>query len=277
MNKLRLIFLLIFYYSSPLLSWNALGHQVIAQIACDYMSPETKRIFIQKNKWLHSHHQPGDLVNAATWLDRLYGDHNHVFKPMHYIDIPYSMDGSTEPHPKKMNAVIAIQQATAVLENTKSSPKNQAIAVRILWHVVGDLHQPLHAITRVSRHNPEGDQGGNLVLLYQTSIAKNLHEYWDRGGGLLYKKCRDHQADVKDIARKLEKKWGCRLNKIALNPRNWADESHQLAIDFVYILPKSGEPSPAYQRMTQRVSSRQIALAGCRLAALCERIAKKTR
>src|ERR1700758_3364100 len=46
-----------------------------------------------------------------------------------------------------------------------------------LMHMVGDIHQPLHCLTRVSATHPDGDRGGNLVLL--NGPAKNLHFFWD--------------------------------------------------------------------------------------------------
>jgi hypothetical protein len=46
-----------------------------------------------------------------------------------------------------------------------------------LLHLVGDVHQPLHASTRVSSTDPNGDSGGNLVKLSCTSCE--LHAFWD--------------------------------------------------------------------------------------------------
>src|SRR5262249_39587347 len=45
-----------------------------------------------------------------------------------------------------------------------------------LLHLVGDVHQPLHATTRVSATKPDGDDGGNGVEL---SSPANLHTFWD--------------------------------------------------------------------------------------------------
>lgn len=52
-------------------------------------------------------------------------------------------------------------------------------AVRFLIHYTGDIHQPLHATSRVDHKFPKGDRGGNSVSLPSVSGAKNLHSVWD--------------------------------------------------------------------------------------------------
>ena len=52
-------------------------------------------------------------------------------------------------------------------------------AMRLLLHYAGDIHQPLHATSRVNNDYPEGDRGGNSVPLPSIQGAKNLHSVWD--------------------------------------------------------------------------------------------------
>merc|ERR1711998_479301 len=52
-------------------------------------------------------------------------------------------------------------------------------AVRLLIHYSGDIHQPLHATSRVDHEFPKGDRGGNSVALPSHDGAKNLHSVWD--------------------------------------------------------------------------------------------------
>ena len=49
-----------------------------------------------------------------------------------------------------------------------------------LLHLVGDLHQPMHAVNGISATLPEGDRGGNLVEIKgATDGASELHAFWD--------------------------------------------------------------------------------------------------
>lgn len=52
-------------------------------------------------------------------------------------------------------------------------------AMRLLIHYTGDVHQPLHATSRVDHEYKQGDFGGNAVPLPSKSGAKNLHSVWD--------------------------------------------------------------------------------------------------
>lgn len=60
-----------------------------------------------------------------------------------------------------------------------SQENGESTSMRLLIHYVGDVHQPLHATTRVNKQYPEGDKGGNLVHLPEKDGAKNLHAVWD--------------------------------------------------------------------------------------------------
>jgi len=52
-------------------------------------------------------------------------------------------------------------------------------AMRLLIHYVGDIHQPLHATSRVDHEHPKGDRGGNDFPIPSKEGAKNLHSVWD--------------------------------------------------------------------------------------------------
>lgn len=51
--------------------------------------------------------------------------------------------------------------------------------LRLLIHYVGDIHQPLHAVTRFDQRNPSGDEGGNHFPISDVEGVRNLHMLWD--------------------------------------------------------------------------------------------------
>ncbi len=57
--------------------------------------------------------------------------------------------------------------------------------MRYLIHILGDIHQPLHASTLVSKRFPNGDQGGNLFLIKYNQNIDNLHKLFDSGAAVL--------------------------------------------------------------------------------------------
>jgi hypothetical protein len=61
-------------------------------------------------------------------------------------------------------------------------------AMRLLLHYAGDIHQPLHATSRVNHEYTQGDRGGNSVALPSFSGANDLHSVWD---SVVYSKAND--------------------------------------------------------------------------------------
>lgn len=55
----------------------------------------------------------------------------------------------------------------------------RSFALRLVIHYVGDIHQPLHAVTLINDTYPSGDRGGNDEKLPSKDSASNLHAVWD--------------------------------------------------------------------------------------------------
>ena len=248
--------ILLFTYNNCA-AWNALGHRIIAQIAYDQLHINTNI----------------SCINAAVWLDRLYGKKYQQLHGLHYIDLPFSLDKSTILPPRSPNAVTAINHAYNSLLSKNITDHDYWMQLRILLHVVGDLHQPLHAITQFSKKFPYGDNGGNLVLLPYNNIGKNLHAYWDNGGGLLLSNNKNNIVYIKKMAKAIIKHWPCQkflsVQKFAcsqINPEHWARESFVIAKNQAYIITPYWPNR--YQEIVSKTSERQLALAGCRLAVI---------
>jgi hypothetical protein len=252
-------------------AWNAAGHKVVAQIAYDNLSASAK---IMCNKYLPTRFHRSEnerFVASATWMDQLRGKDIFWYDAMHYIDIPFSSDGSSLPPIESTNAVWAINKAMIVLSSKKTNASDKKLALRMLIHIVGDIHQPLHAVTRVSAQLPNGDLGGNLFLLAKNSVGSNLHQYWDNGAGFFVG--RYNVKQVQNTARQLEQKWSCAHINTKVNPEQWSKMSYKLALNNVYQLNPLEIPSEKYQVNAQILVQKQVVYAGCRLAALLNQIA----
>ncbi|HHF7375306.1 S1/P1 nuclease [Legionella bozemanae] len=253
-------------------AWNAAGHKVVAQIAYDNLSPSARTMCY---KYLRSRSQNtpnSSFVSSSTWMDEIRWREVYWYDVMHYIDIPFSSDGTHLPPIESTNAVKTIKQATSVLSSKKTSPSDKKLALRMLIHITGDIHQPLHAITRVSAQHPKGDLGGNLFLLGKNPVGNNLHQYWDNGAGFFLGQF--DEARVKNTALQLEQKMPCSMIGAEIKPAKWAKMSHKLAIKNVYQLNPNETPSDKYQENAQQLIQKQATYAGCRLAALLNKIAQ---
>lgn len=246
------------------------GHQVVAQIAYDHLTPETKKMC---HRYLNPQSKKSlnkTFIAAATWLDVIRFRNLHWYDTFHYIDIPFSNDGTALPAIESTNAIWGINNAISVLSSKKSNTGDKRLALLMIIHLVGDIHQPLHAVTKVSNQLPQGDLGGNLFLLGENDVGGNLHKYWDNGAGFFTGY--NHIGQVKYKARLLEQKWSCSEFKNQDKPEQWAKDSHQLAVSQVYQINPKEIPSKEYQLNAQKTIQKQTVIAGCRLAMLLNKL-----
>lgn len=66
-----------------------------------------------------------------------------------------------------------------VMKYVKSEDEGKSLALRLLIHYYGDIHQPLHSSDRYTKEFPSGDKGGNAFLIKNHYSANELHALWD--------------------------------------------------------------------------------------------------
>ena len=128
----------------------------------------------QKQGYWSDGDQPPKTKKAGQNIG--YAD-KRMHKYWHYKDIPFSPDGTKmlaapAPMPSADQALHLGHRGDSVSNNIKSYD--------VVWliHMVGDVHQPLHATSRFTRSfkTKEGDSGGNGV---STDCCGKLHSFWD--------------------------------------------------------------------------------------------------
>lgn len=274
-------------FSNAAWAWNAGGHMMVAYIAEQRLNEHAKR---QVDRLLQvSMPRSGaseDFVNAAHWADDVRELHEFDYsRNMHFIDMAFSPDGTPLPAglPYDVNIVNALKYYLAILKS-QTSDKKRAEALRFIVHFVGDIHQPLHCVSRVTRDKPLGDKGGNEFQIYVEDEAGHrkltkLHSYWDGGLGSFPKYGENFRPpSLTEIPLAAEM-------AVAENPDSmpdwkgvldfqaWAKESHELALSVTYqgIFERS-LASPVYIDRGIQTVNRQIAWAGYRLAALLNEV-----
>lgn len=241
-------------------AWNSNGHVLISSLAYDRMKPQTQ-------KWLNHMLSPDfDLASASVWLDQV---HDKSLSKIHYINLPYG-DERFFQKSDTANALTAIQQAKQVLSDKNSSLTEKQLAIRILLHVIADVHQPMHTINYYSRKFPHGDKGGNL---WRIKYHGNLHHYWDSGAGYLDGFSR---FDLKCLTYKKQRIYcASHLSFDAeLDPQQWVAQSHQLARQFAYFPPKNPKKWFQYHLKAQDISKQQILKAAIDMAASFDELVK---
>lgn len=268
----------IFFIPSNLFAWNFIGHEIIAQIAYDNLKPAARRQVNYLVKQLSKEHsQYKTFVMIAPWADTLRNDDVTAFDDWHFINMSFSPDGSPAIPLNKENVAWAIQQCIQVLQSSHASTLEKALFLRFLVHFVGDIHQPLHCATRVTKEFPQGDKGGNLFPIQYDNMT-SLHELWDDGVGLFNHYCSYHRVTARCIraaAYEVQLHYPPAFFKRQLkdeNPYDWAQESFSIAKNEAYQLEPNSRPNLQYLRQGQKVSEKQIGLAGYRLAMILNNI-----
>lgn len=291
----------------PARAWWDGGHMQIAYIAYTKLSPSAKATvdrLITLNpdysSWVAG--VPADqaamlaFVRASVWADDIkvpahgYTDDGEkptkpeagqnigyadklMHKYWHYKDLAFSTDGTPLVEPDAVNALTQIKLFTAALP-ASSGATDDIRSYDLVWllHLVADVHQPLHATTRVSQGRRDGDRGGNAVMVRPaTGEAINLHAYWDRmfggystpRGAVLDAMARDGLVHVPVDAG---------LAGIS-DPEVWLKESFDAAKAFTYAEPVLSGTEPVELTRTYETAARtnartRAALAAQRLANL---------
>jgi hypothetical protein len=246
--------------SNALFAWNANGHALISEMTYQYLTPTTKA-------WV-SHYLGPDMTihQASVWMDQFYQTKFKQMRKLHYINLPYG-DEQYFPQLESQNALTAIQYSLSVLNNKNGTYIEKSLALRVLLHVIEDIHQPMHTITWYSKRFSSGDKGGNAWKMYKT----NLHQYWDTAGGWLKNFNWKDEAELKTKINEFEVS-NCDWQHVDLNPDEWIAQSHELAVKYAYFPPKSKAKLMHYQQTCQGISKQQIQTAACHLAAVLNKI-----
>ena len=281
----------------PLEAWNATGHRIVAAIAYDRLTSKARD---RVDDLLRQHPDLKALIGAtntgrdaflaaSVWPDAIKGDNRFYddtranaqptpllpafagvgFPSMarhtnwHYIDIPFSPDGTPLEPPPSPNALIELRR---ILKEASLSVYD----LPWLVHLTGDVHQPLHCTSRFTRSQPKGDQGGNLVYVMP---GRNLHALWD---GLAGSDTTDAYVNryAAEITAEFLQENG-RRPRLSKDPKKWVDQGFDLAEREVYTFgPETGSREhplplpPGYEENARRIARIQLAKAGLRLAAV---------
>jgi len=209
--------------------------------------------------------RPGpDLTMAARnigYSDKLY------HKYWHFVDTPFTDDGTRLPEIPTPDAETQIELFRTALASGESQNKKSYDLVWLL-HLIGDVHQPLHCATRVSVAHMDGDRGGNdeMVCTSPTKCNVKLHTFWDDLPGTNGK-----VSSAITYAKALPAADSILAGE--LDTHKWIEECAAQAQSDVYKAPIGAGDGPftitaAYHTSSSTLATKQIALAGRRLAAI---------
>ena len=271
-------------------AWGDAGHMTVAAEAYRQLSPELKAQVFEVLKahpdfvkWTNEYHPNPTIelagyvfIRCSTWPDQIRGTSNEFDHPnWHFIDYPLRPPAfAFEPDARTNDDILyGIDQCEKVLSNPAADATLRAAQMSYLVHLVGDIHQPLHAESFYNSVYTNGDRGGNDLFVRPAQFPIRLHSLWDGLPG----SAANPQQEWKSAILLDTQFPRSSLPELTSDttPRSWSLVSRELAIDIGYLrgqIPGSPTtnnvpPLPmGYTKAAKTVADRQIALAGYRLA-----------
>jgi hypothetical protein len=244
-----LLLLVLCALESQAFAWGSQGHQVIANVAWQALTPKSRD---EVSQLLAT--EPGQtLESIATWADE---HRSPATSSWHYVNFPRN---SCKFEPERDCAggqcvVGAIEKNLSVLASN-ADDKARLKALKYLVHLVGDIHQPLHA-------GYKDDRGGNTYSLRAFMRQSNLHSVWD--SGLIAQLDLDNQALTRILQRSVAPKEVREISVVGM-----AEESCRLVASPGFY-PEEKVTQEYVQRFMPLLQQR-LSTAGYRLAAVINR------
>jgi len=164
------IIILFLGISFQTMAWGLLGHRIVGEIADSYLSKKAK-------KEIYNILGTESIAMSSNWADFVKSDpaYNYLYN-WHFINFKTGLtqqqfqaaldaDTATDAYTK-------INFLAAELKKKNLPQEKKILYLRMLIHIVGDVHQPLH-MGRLD------DRGGNNIRVLWFKDTVNLHQVWD--------------------------------------------------------------------------------------------------
>ena len=261
------------------LGWGPEGHRLVGEIASRHLSAPAQAQIAEllRDDRLADGSRSGrqTLADVANWADEIkdteWGKRRGSW---HYDDVPLCGSAGYAKYCRNGRCASAqIVRQMEILGNERASLEQRNQALKWIAHLIGDIHQPLHAANHA-------DRGGNRV---QVSFfgerdnppygSLNLHAIWDVH--LVRRMLADRQGERAWIAAPMSEAQRATWN--AGSVFDWVAESHVLARDLAYAALPAPVTCPgriagvvaidaAYYARAAPVIDAQLRKAGVRLA-----------
>jgi len=288
--------------------WWGNGHLLTSRVAFEILqkdSPDTvtqvenilKVLKVSDPSWTKSE-DTHPMIECVTFADDIKHKGGAYQSGWHFIDTPFLDEGGDiSDYDFTFDAHNVTEAITAIgswinkddgYTNTfeyeqiqkngmkgHSEADGLSTAMRLILHYVGDIHQPLHATSRVNHEFPQGDRGGNSVPLPSVDGAKNLHSVWD---SVVYSQTSDYNlpfsskdwdtisADAKRLMDTYPIEESVATN---LDVNQWAQDSFEISSSFLYegVTPNQ-TLTDEYIQKGKELAEKQVVIGGNRLATL---------
>ena len=259
--KARFLLLFIGFLTTSLVfaktpAWGPTGHRTTGKIAEKHLTKKAKR---QINELLKGE----SLAFVSTYGDEIKSDKKYnEFYTWHYVNMPLDSRYEDSENNPKGDLVTGINKCISIIKDDTSSLADKTFYLKMLVHLMGDLHQPMH----IGRKD---DKGGNTIQVQWFGKGTNLHRVWDENmieqWKMSYLELADNTEDLSNAQIKAIQE-GTIID--------WVHDTHKLS-KIAYASVQIGENLRyRYSYDHFRTVRKQLQISGIRLAKLLNDIFK---
>ena len=236
--------------------WSKTGHRAIGKVAQQELSGKTRRAM---DKLLDGQ----SIASISNFADEIKADRRfREFSAWHYVNIPQGKDYSDIEPSKYGDLVVGIQKCISMVKNDKNTKEDRVFYLKMLVHLIGDLHQPMH-VGRVE------DKGGNDIQVQWFGKGSNLHRVWDSNMindyGLSY-------TELSISLPKLDKKEKRAIQNGTV--LDWVEESQEIANKLYESVEVGEKLAYSYSYIWWGTVESQLQKGGLRLAKVLDELFK---
>lgn len=231
--------------------WSQKGHDVVANIAQRHLTPATAAA-------VDSLLDGKSMVYWANWLDNASHTPDYAYtKTWHYKNVDEGVRYEEAQANPSGDAVTAVKQQIELLSNPSTPGADPTLALKILIHVTGDMHQPMHM-------GHATDLGGNRVKVKYFGRDTNLHSVWD--GSLVESAHKWSYTEWSDQIDRVSKEQEAAIVDGSID--DWAKQTLVLATQVYQSTPEGTNLSYDQVAAATPVIEQQLLNGGLRLAHL---------
>ena len=146
--------------------WSKTGHRVIGDIAQQHLTGKARKAIAKILKGQ-------SLASVSNFSDEIKADRTFSkFSAWHFVNYPPDKKYHEVAPSEAGDLMIGIQTCVDIIKGATSTAADKEFSLKMLVHLVGDLHQPMH-VGRLE------DKGGNDIQLQWFGKGTNLHRLWD--------------------------------------------------------------------------------------------------
>lgn len=232
-------------------SWGQKGHDVTCAIAEKHLSRKAKKQILEIL-------DGKSIVYWANWMDNASHTPEYRYtKTWHYKNIDAGETYEQAALEEKGDVVRAINDLIAELKSGNQTKEEQALSLKFLVHLMGDLHCPMHM-------GHKSDLGGNRWQVQYFGRGSNIHSVWDSGlVESAHKWTYTEWVDQIDTYSKEENK-----KIVEGDPVSWGEQTYEVCKKVYDATPVGSKLSYDYVSEWAPVAEMQLLRAGLRLAAV---------